>query len=118
MITIKNGKKELEMRFGLGQLDAIDKALGFTVQDRINLGEGLEMLVPKLESGNLIAMSKIIKATTKNQKNAPKTDEELEEILVSLINEYGSLKKFGDIIIEELGKNVLTLDILNNSKEK
>ena len=33
MITIKNGKKELEMHFGLGQLDAIDKALGFTVQD-------------------------------------------------------------------------------------
>ena len=80
MITIKNGKKELEMHFGLGQLDAIDKALGFTVQDRINLGEGLEMLVPKLESGNLIAMSKIVKATTRNQKNAPKNDEELEEV--------------------------------------
>ncbi|MEQ2755480.1 tail assembly chaperone [Staphylococcus hominis] len=116
MITIKNGKKDLEMRFGIGQLDAIDKALGFKVKDRVELGEGLEKLVSKLESGNAIAIAKIIKATTRGQQHSPKNDEELEGILVDLIKEHGSLKKFGEIVLEDMGKNVLTQDVINNSK--
>ena len=39
MITVKNDKYELELKFGLGELNAIDKALGYEVRE-INLGEG------------------------------------------------------------------------------
>ena len=54
------------MKFGLGELNAIDKELGYEVRD-INLGEGLETLLPK-QTGNVLAIAKIIKACTKGQK--------------------------------------------------
>ncbi|ELP8736052.1 phage tail protein, partial [Staphylococcus pseudintermedius] len=37
MVTVKNGKHELELKFGLGQLTSIDKALGLNVE-KVNLG--------------------------------------------------------------------------------
>ncbi|PWZ59000.1 phage tail protein, partial [Staphylococcus pseudintermedius] len=61
MVTVKNGKHELELKFGLGQLTSIDKALGLNVE-KVNLGEGLSMLIPKLESGNIIGLAKIVNA--------------------------------------------------------
>lgn len=117
MIEIKNGKHKLEMRFGLGQLNAIDNALGIKVDDRVALGEGLTQLVPKLENGSLIAISKVIRATTQNQAHSPKNDEEVEEMMKEIIKEYGSLKKFGEAIIEDMGKNVLTQEVLKQAKE-
>ena len=113
MITINNGKHELELKFGLGELNAIDKELGYEVRE-INLGEGLEQLIPKLQSGNVLAIAKIIKATTKGQAGRPKNEDELEHILEHLIAEYGSFKKFGKLVIEELGNKPLTQDLVKN----
>lgn len=117
MITIKNGNKEIELKFGLGQLNAIDKELGLEIQE-VSLGEGLEMLIPKLKSGNIIGIAKMINAITRNDKNRPKNEEELEAILEGIIKEHGSLKVFGEIIIKELGNRLLTRDLVTNQIEE
>ncbi|HHC9267391.1 TPA: tail assembly chaperone, partial [Staphylococcus aureus] len=104
---------ELELKFGLGQLTSIDKALGLNVE-KVNLGEGLSMLIPKLESGNIIGLAKIVNAATLGQKGRPKTDEELEEVLINARDEYGSFKKFGQAIIDVLGEQSLTLDLVQD----
>lgn len=111
MVKIKNGKNELELKFGLGELNAIDKELGYEVRD-INLGEGLETLLPKLQTGNVLAIAKIIKACTKGQKGSPKNEDELESVLNEIIEEYGSFKTFGKVLIEELGNKPLTQDLV------
>ncbi len=113
MVTVKNGKHELELKFGLCQLTSIDKALGLNVE-KVNLGEGLSMLIPKLESGNVIGLAKIVSAATLGQKGRPKTDEELEEVLINARDEYGSFKKFGQAIIDVLGEQSLTLDLVQD----
>ncbi|HDC8405197.1 TPA: tail assembly chaperone [Staphylococcus aureus] len=113
MVTVKNGKHELELKFGLGQLTSIDKALGLNVE-KVNLGEGLSMLIPKLESGNIIGLAKIVSAATLGQKGRPKTDEELEAVLINARDEYGSFKKFGQAIIDVLGEQSLTLDLVQD----
>lgn len=115
MITIKNGDKNIELKFGLGQLNAIDKELGLEIQE-VSLGEGLEMLIPKLKSGNIIGIAKMITAITRNDKNRPKNEEELEAILEGIINEHGSLKAFGEIVIQELGNKLLTRDLVAEKK--
>ncbi len=113
MVTVKNGKHELKLKFGLGQLTSIDKALGLNVE-KVNLGEGLSMLIPKLESGNIIGLAKIVNAATLGQKGRPKTDEELEEVLINARDEYGSFKKFGQAIIDVLGERPLTQDLVQD----
>ncbi|HDE0724196.1 TPA: tail assembly chaperone [Staphylococcus aureus] len=110
MVTIKNGKYDLELKFGLGELNAIDRALGYEVRE-INLGEGLETLLPKLQSGNVLAIAKIIKACTRGQKGHPRK-EELEHILTGVVETYGSFKAFGKVLIEELGNKPLTQDLV------
>lgn len=113
MVTVKNGKHELELKFGLYQLKSIDKELGLNVE-KVNLGEGLSMLIPKLESGNVIGLAKVVSAATLGQKGRPKTDEELEEVLINARDEYGSFKKFGQAIIDVLGEQSLTLDLVQD----
>lgn len=111
MVQIVNGADTLELKFGLGELNAIDKALGLNIQDT-DLGEGLELLVPKLKSGNVIGIAKVVQATTRKQKGTPKTDEELEAVLTSIHEQYGTFKKFGETVIEELKQHVLTQDLV------
>ncbi|EGQ4311742.1 TPA: phage tail protein [Staphylococcus pseudintermedius] len=111
MLTVNFNQTELEIHFGLGELTEIDKELGFDVRD-VKLGEGLEMLVPKLQTGNPIAISKIVLATTRKQKGAPKNESDLEALLENIHNEYGTFKKFGEVVIEEMGKHVLTQDLV------
>ncbi|UBH16405.1 tail assembly chaperone [Macrococcus armenti] len=111
MLTIKNGKHELELKFGIAELSAVDRALGLKVE-QIDLGEGLEMLIPKLKTGNIVAVAKIISALTVNQKGRPKTDEELEAVLLSIIEEHKSIKNFSEKLLDELGKQPLTQELI------
>lgn len=117
MIKIKKGDKEIELKFGLGQLNAIDKELGLEIQE-VALGEGLELLIPKLKSGNIIGIAKMITAITRNDKNRPKNEEELEGLLEGIIKEHGSLKAFGKLVIDELGNKLLTRDLVANQVEE
>ncbi|GGJ85958.1 hypothetical protein GCM10007063_05540 [Lentibacillus kapialis] len=111
-----NGR-EIELSFGLRTLTEIDKALGFEIEGA-NLGEGLEMLVPKLQSGNIIGLSKVIKAASSHDKKAPKTYEDLEQVLDSIAENEG-FEAFGEQIIEELGKRPMTRNLVpDETKEK
>ncbi|RWZ59893.1 phage tail protein [Halobacillus fulvus] len=110
-----NGK-EIDLVFGLRTLTEIDRELGFEIEGA-NLGEGLEMLIPKLKSGNIVALSKIIKASTSHHKKAPKTYEDLEEVLND-VAEDTDFKSFGEAIIEELGKRPMTRNLLPKENEE
>lgn len=104
-----NGK-EIELKFGLRTLTEIDRELGLEVEGA-NLGEGLKMLVPKLESGNIIGLAKIIKAATSHDKHAPKTYEDLEQVLDDIAENVG-YEEFGQQVLEELGKRPMTRGLL------
>ncbi|MEF2293144.1 tail assembly chaperone [Virgibacillus dokdonensis] len=110
-----NGR-EIELSFGLRTLTEIDKDLGLEIEGA-NLGEGLEMLVPKLQSGNIIGLSKIIKAATAHDKRAPKTYEDLEHVLDDIAENQG-FEKFGQQVIEELGKRPMTRSLVPEGMKK
>lgn len=102
--------KELEMSFGLKFLNEIDKELGFDVE-QMAVGQGLNLLVPNLRTNNIAALSKIIKASVCHHKKYPKTDEELETVLKDII-ENKDISEFCEEILNELGKNVLTQNLV------
>ncbi|WP_079480566.1 tail assembly chaperone [Halobacillus salinus] len=104
-----NGR-EIQLVFGLRTLTEIDRELGFEIEGA-SLGEGLEMLIPKLQSGNIVALSKIVKAATSHDKKSPGTFEELEEVLDGIAEVQG-FDSFGEQIIEELGKRPMTRSLL------
>lgn len=111
MVQIKVKEEEVNIKFGIGELTAIDQELGLSVEE-INLGEGLEMLVPKLKTGNMIAIAKIIKACLKSYKHKPKTDEEVEDVLENILDDYGTFKDFGEACIQQLGEKRLTRELV------
>ncbi|MGF2617731.1 phage tail protein [Rossellomorea vietnamensis] len=101
-----NGK-EIELAFGLRTLTMIDKSLGLEVES-VSLGQGLEtMLVPGLQSGNVICLYKLIQAATAHDKNKPKTDEDFESILNDIADDEG-LDEFAQQVMYELGKQPMT----------
>lgn len=104
-----NGR-EIQLVFGLRTLTEIDRELGFEIEGA-SLGEGLEMLIPKLQTGNIVGLSKIIKAATSHDKKPPKTFDELEEVLDGIAENEG-FESFGEQIIEELGKRPMTRSLL------
>lgn len=114
-INLKTGKV-LELKFGLGELNAVDKALGLEIE-QINLGEGYEMLVPKLKTGNVLALAKIIPALTLNQFGRPKTDDETLEVLKAVKEQYGSFQAFCDAVLEEMKHHFLTQDLVKDENE-
>lgn len=103
--------RELDLSFGIKFLNEIDRDLGFTVE-QMQIGQGLEMLVPNLDAGNLVALAKVLKAATSHHKKGPKTIEDLEPV-VEEIAESGKVQEFCDEIIEELGKRPLTQNLVN-----
>lgn len=113
MVQIRTHKdKEVEINFGIGELTQIDKELGLEME-QINLGEGLEMLVPKLQTANVIAISKILKATIPN-KHKPKNDEELEKVLINILDDYETFQAFGDACLKKLKEGRLTRELLTD----
>ncbi|WP_200411291.1 tail assembly chaperone [Virgibacillus salexigens] len=108
--------REIELSFGLRTLTEIDKELGFEIEGA-NLGQGLEMLIPRLQSGNIIAISKIIKAATAYDKKGPKSFEDLEEVMDN-IAENVSFEEFGEQVFEELGKRPMTRNLVPEELKK
>lgn len=115
-INLENGKV-LELKFGLGELNAVDKALGLEIE-QINLGEGFEMLVPKLRTGNVLALAKIIPALTLGQNGRPKTDNETLEVLKAVKGQYGSFQAFCDAVLDEMKHHFLTQDLVIDENEE
>ncbi len=115
MLTININGKVLELKFGLGELNAVDKALGLEIE-KINLGEGFEMLVPKLQTANPLALAKIIPALTLNQPGRPKTEDEVLEVLKAVKEQFGSLQAFCDAVLNEMKHHFLTQDLVKDIK--
>lgn len=101
-----NGR-DIELSFGLRTLTTIDRSLGLEVEN-VSLGQGLEtMLVPGLQSGNVICLYKLIQAATAHDKKKPKTEEDFEVILNDIADNEG-LDEFAKQIMFELGKQPMT----------
>ena len=109
-MNIKFKDKELELSFGLGFLNKIDKELGLEVE-QMTIGQGLNMLVPNLSNGNIVALAKVIKSAAAHHKKKPQTDEELETVLEDIAENEG-IDTFCEQIIEELGKRPLTQNLV------
>ncbi|WP_438309250.1 tail assembly chaperone [Staphylococcus pseudintermedius] len=116
MVSVLVDNNEVVLHFGLGELTALDRDLGFEVKE-VKLGSGLDFLVPKLESGDVVGLATMLKAATSRQPYPLKTEAQLESALVYAHETYGSFKAFGEIVIEELGKHVLTQDLIKKHQK-
>lgn len=118
-MEIKFNGKTIKLSFGLKFLNIIDKEMGMEAE-QVNFGKGTEMLVPALESHSVVDVAKVIKAATAQEKGAPKTEEDLEVVVEDIIENTG-LEEFCNEVIEELGKRVLTQNLVRkiqkNSKK-
>jgi Phage tail assembly chaperone protein, TAC len=111
-----NGR-EIELSFGLRTLTTIDRSLGLEVEN-VSLGQGLEtMLVPGLQSGNVICLYKLIQAATAHDKRKPTTDEDFESILNDIAENEG-LDKFAERVMYELGKQPMTRKLIPEEYQK
>ena len=110
-MEIKFNGKTIELSFGLKFLNIIDKEMGMEAE-QVNFGKGTEMLVPALESHSVVDVAKVIKAAT-----APKTEEDLEAVVEDVIENTG-LEEFCNEVIEELGKRVLTQNLVPKKYKK
>jgi hypothetical protein len=111
-----NGR-EIELSFGLRTLTTIDRSLGLEVEN-VSLGQGLEtMLVPGLQSGNVICLYKLIQAATAHDKKKPTTDEDFESILNDIAETEG-LDEFAERIMYELGKQPMTRKLVPEEYQK
>jgi hypothetical protein len=113
---IFNGR-EIELSFGLRTLTTIDRSLGLEVEN-VSLGQGLEtMLVPGLQSGNVICLYKLIQAATVHDKKKPTTDEDFESILNEIADDEG-LDEFAERVMYELGKQPMTRKLVPEEYQK
>ena len=109
-MEIKFNGKELELSFGFKFLKLVDKALGFEAE-QMNIGQGLNMIVPNLSNGNVVALGEVIQASTAHHKKYPKTDEDIEAVLEDIAETTG-IQEYCDEILEELGKKRLTQNLV------
>lgn len=113
MVSIRNfNDKEIELKFGIGALTAIDKELGLEVE-KVNLGEGLEMLVPKLTTGNVIGIAKVITAVLP-KKERPKTEEDLETVLEYILDDFETFELFGAECLKVLKEGRITRGLVKD----
>ena len=115
-MEIKFNGKTIKLSFGLKFLNIIDKEMGMEAE-QVNFGKGTEMLVPALESHSVVDVAKVIKAATAQEKGAPKTEEDLEVVVEDIIENTG-LEEFCNEVIEELGKRVLTQNLVPKKIQK
>ncbi|ARJ30528.1 phage tail protein [Staphylococcus sp. HMSC068D08] len=102
--------KELELSFGLKFLRIIDKVMAME-SENISFGQGTQMLVPRLEMADAVSLSYIIEAATAHHNKAPKTESELETVIEDIAEEHG-IEEFCQDIIKELGKRVMTQNLV------
>lgn len=113
---INHNGKELEMKFGLKFLNTIDRKLGLEI-NQASLGNGVNMLVPNLENGNVVTIAHVIEAATSHHKKHPSKDFEIEAVLNEIAEDKGLLT-FGEEIVEELGKQPMTRGLVEDAKQE
>ncbi|WP_271401511.1 tail assembly chaperone [Salinicoccus roseus] len=108
-LTVNFNNRELELSFGLKCLNTLDRALGLEVE-QMSIGQGIRMLAPNLDLGNIVALGQIIKAGLSHHKNAP-NDEDIMDILDEIEMNQG-LEAFGKECLKELGKRPSTATLI------
>ncbi|MDW3933086.1 tail assembly chaperone [Staphylococcus saprophyticus] len=119
-MEIKINGKKLKLSFGFRFINEIDKTNGTSIDvegQKINFGNGLEFLIPMLQNGSIAHIGRAVLAATSHYKqDAPKEDD-LDEILNDIAENKG-LQTFADEIVEELGKQPMTQNLINKITEK
>lgn len=119
-MEIKSHGKKLKLSFGFRFINEIDKTNGTSIDvegQKINFGNGLEFLIPMLQNGSIAHIGRAVLAATSHYKqDAPKEDD-LDEILNDIAENKG-LQAFADEIVEELGKQPMTQNLVNKITEK
>lgn len=119
-MEIKSDGKKLKLSFGFRFINEIDKTNGTSIDvegQKINFGNGLEFLIPMLQNGSIAHIGRAVLAATSHYKqDAPKEDD-LDEILNDIAENKG-LQTFADEIVEELGKQPMTQNLVNKITEK
>ncbi|MDW4355183.1 tail assembly chaperone [Staphylococcus saprophyticus] len=119
-MEIKINGKKLKLSFGFRFINEIDKTNGTSIDvegQKINFGNGLEFLIPMLQNGSIAHIGRAVLAATSHYKqDAPKEDD-LDEILNDIAENKG-LQTFADEIVEELGKQPMTQNLVNKITEK
>ena len=119
-MEIKSNGKKLKLSFGFRFINEIDKTNGTSIDfegQKINFGNGLEFLIPMLQNGSIAHIGRAVLAATSHYKqDAPKEDD-LDEILNDIAENKG-LQTFADEIVEELGKQPMTQNLVNKITEK
>ncbi|WP_411842115.1 tail assembly chaperone [Salinicoccus sp. HZC-1] len=108
-LTVNFNDRELELSFGLKCLNTIDRALGLEVE-QMSVGQGIRMLAPNLDLGNIVALGQILKAGLSHHKNPP-NDEDVMDILDEIELNQG-LEAFGKECLKELGKRPSTATLI------
>ncbi|MGE7364568.1 tail assembly chaperone [Staphylococcus cohnii] len=120
MWKLKATVKKLKLSFGFRFINEIDKTNGTSIDvegQKINFGNGLEFLIPMLQNGSIAHIGRAVLAATSHYKqDAPKEDD-LDEILNDIAENKG-LQTFADEIVEELGKQPMTQNLVNKITEK
>ncbi|ALM56790.1 tail assembly chaperone [Staphylococcus equorum] len=109
-MEIKFNGKEYELSFGFKFMNDIDKKLGMEM-NQLTMGQGISMLVPNLQEANPVAIGHTILAATSHHKKAPKTDEEISEVLDQVAEEQG-YESFAEDVLKELGKRSMTQSLV------
>lgn len=119
-MEIKSNGKKLKLSFGFRFINEIDKTNGTSIDvegQKINFGNGLEFLIPMLQNGSIAHIGRAVLAATSHYKqDAPKEDD-LDGILNDIAENKG-LQTFADEIVEELGKQPMTQNLVNKITEK
>lgn len=117
-MRINHKGKQLELSFGFRFINTIDRINGTRMEQdgqNLNFGSGLESFVPMLQTGSPVLVGRAILAATQHHKKAPTMDD-LDEILNDIAENVG-LQEFADEIIEELGKQPMTRNIVSRAVE-
>ena len=109
-MEIKFNGKEIELSFGFKFMNDIDKKLGMEM-NQLTMGQGISMLVPNLQEANPVSIGHTIVAATSHHKKAPKSDEEISEVLDEIAEEQG-YEAFAEDVLKELGKRSMTQSLV------
>ncbi|WP_342610258.1 tail assembly chaperone [Staphylococcus hsinchuensis] len=118
-MEIKFKGRTYKLSFGFRFINEIDRTNGTNIEhdgQSINFGNGLEMIVPMLQNASIAHIGRVILAATSHYKQQAPTIDDLDEILNDIAENQG-LQAFADEVIEELGKQPMTQNLVKQATE-
>lgn len=119
-MEIRYKGKTLKLSFGFKFINEIDRTNGTNIEQdgqSINFGNGLETIVPMLQNASIAHIGRVILAATSHYKQDAPSMDDLDVILNDIAENQG-LQAFADEVIEELGKQPMTQNLVKETKEE